>query len=156
MLLNTYINDEITRNGLMVDGTTLNKIKQGMWSIGYNQLAPNDQVVARKIGTTIKNTIESAYPQSHIQEQNAQLGKYLTLDSLLENAHGKNIKTNSKFNYPIKVAGAAAGYAGGHIGGAVGGWVAGGKASDMIGSYLSNPTRVTGALKNRLDSLTVR
>jgi hypothetical protein len=80
---------KVVNNGVVipaekVDATTLNKIKQGMWSVGYDQMKPTKQSNARKIGRAIAETLEKTYPNSPIEKLNKKMSDYLTALSILE------------------------------------------------------------------------
>lgn len=124
-----------------VNGAQLNRIKQGMWSKGYEPLNPNSNKVAREIGFTIKDAIEKAYPDQAIKDTNAKLGEYLTLDALLDSAHGRVVQKGKLGRYAAQVLGGAAGMAVPGVGPLVGGY-AGGKVSD----FMNNPERITSGL----------
>lgn len=129
--VNRSIAAEIKRHGDMVDAKTLNEIKQGMWSVGYDQLRPTSQKVARRIGRTAKNTIEKAFPDENIRALNELSGDYNTLISLLENANGRVIKGGRLGGYAARSIGALAGL-NIPIVGPIGGAVAANKAANML------------------------
>jgi hypothetical protein len=110
--------------GNMVSGEQLNKIKEAMWGMGYNQLEPNTDVIARNIGHVIKDAIESGYSDKAIKELNKIRGDYLTLNSLLVNAHSRPINYGHMGKMVASGVGAIAGrhipfvgpFIGSHIG----------------------------------------
>ena len=103
------ISAEIATNGVKVNAQTLNRIKQGMWDISYDALAPNKKDIARKIGFITKETIERAFPNKNIKELNELSGKYQTLKTLLGNAHERVIKGGRLGHYFANIVGAVAG-----------------------------------------------
>lgn len=120
--------DAINTRGRILTGQELNNFKQGMWSVGYNQLKPTSQSTARKIGHIAKEAIEKGYPDSNIKQLNELSGKYATLNSLLENAQGRVVRGGRLGGYAARAIGAIAGsklpVVGPLIGQAVGGKVA--------------------------------
>jgi len=92
--IDDYIQAEKYRYGKNIDGSiipaetvdafTLNRIKQGMWSVGYDQMKITKQSNARKIGRAIADTLNSKYPNSPIQKLNNKMSDYLTALSILE------------------------------------------------------------------------
>ena len=137
-----------TNRGNSIDAPELNTVKQGMWSKSYNPLEPNSKDAARAIGFAAKDAIEKAFPDKNIREINKKLGDYLTLDTLLENAHGRVIQKGKIGRYAAQGIGALAGHAVGLpvVGELGGGWL-GGVASDFINS----PKRITSNLANKLE-----
>lgn len=145
------IDAEIMRHGSDVNGETLNKIKQGMWSKSYNPLEPNANDGARQIGYVAKDAIEQAYPNSTIKELNQELGKNLTLTKLLERAHGRIIQAGKIGKYAAQGIGALTGHAS-HIPGAeiIGGWTAG-----KVSAMMNDPVRITKGIADRLNNLQI-
>ena len=133
-----YINASVENNGSVVDGLTANKIKQGMWSAGYNALKPTANKTSRKIGFVLKEAIQKAYPNSDIQALNERMGKFLTLQSLLKNAHGRVVK-----------GGAIGRYVASGVGALAGSWIplvgpiAGGIEGARAGDYIASPERMS-------------
>lgn len=136
--VNKYINAEIKRHGQFVNAETLNNIKQGMWSVGYDQLRPTAKATARKIGSVARQTIEDAFPAENIRALNAKSGDYLTLQSLLENAHGRVVQGGKLGKYVGGVVGSAAG-ANIPLVGPIAGYMAGKKAMQI----LNDPKRLS-------------
>ncbi len=145
------ISAEIERNGSMVDGQTLNNIKQGMWSKAHDPMAPNKNVVARQIGLAAKDAIEKMFPTDDVKGINQQLGQYYDLRNVLQNAHGNIVQKGKIGVYAAQGIGALTGHAT-HIPGAelAGSWL-GGKASN----FLNDPQRLTSALSDRINSLKI-
>lgn len=129
--IDEQINDAINARGRFVTGSDLNNFKQGMWSVGYNQLKPTAQSTARKIGFIAKEAIEKAYPNSNIAGLNELSGKYATLNHLLENAHGRVVAGGRLGKYVANTIGAVAGSKIPVVGPILGAHV-GGKVSDFI------------------------
>lgn len=129
--IDQYIADEIESNGRVVNAETLNAIKQGMWSVGYDALRPTAKSNARKIGFIAKETIESAFPDANIKQLNELTGKYATLSDLLENAQGRVVQGGRLGKYFARTIGAVAG-SGVPIIGPMAGQYLGGKASEFI------------------------
>ena len=129
--INRYISAEINRHGQVVDALTLNNIKQGMWSVGYNALRPTAKSTARKVGNVIKNKIEQAFPAENIRGLNTKSGDYQTLIHLLENAQGRVVKGGQLGQYFANVIGAVAGSKIPVVGPLVGAYI-GGKVSKAM------------------------
>jgi hypothetical protein len=110
--------------GNMVSGTEVNRIKEAMWGMGYNAQEPSTDAIARKIGHVIKDEIESGYSDKAIKELNKTRGDYLSLNTLLTNAHGRKINYGHVGKMVASGAGAIAGrhipligpFVGSHIG----------------------------------------
>lgn len=138
------LDDEIAAakeaHGDIVDGVTLNTIKQGMWAKGYDALNPNSKPAAREIGNVAKNMIEDAYPTADIKGLNKKLGDYYTLDALLETAHGRVIQKGKLGRYVSQGIGATAGAPIPYVGPFAGGY-AGGKVHDILTSPEAITTR---------------
>ncbi len=154
------INAEILRHGTPleggeidpnVDGVTLNKIKQGMWSKSYNPLEPNANDAARQIGFAAKDAIEKAYDNDAIKENNQKIGQYLQLQKVLEATHGQIIQGGKLGGYAAQGIGALAGHASGIPGAELAGGYLGGKAK----SFLNDPARITGDWAKKIGSLKV-
>lgn len=145
------ISAEVERNGQMVGGATLNRIKQGMWSKSYDPLAPNKNVVARQIGVAAKDAIEKMYPMKDVQGLNQELGKYYDLKNILENAHGNVVQKGKIGQYAAQAVGALSGHATGVPGAEIAGSFVGGKLS----KFLNDPQRITEILSNRLKGLKI-
>ena len=138
----------IRQRGENVSGVELNAVKKGMWSKGYNALAPNSNKVARRIGNAIKNTIEESYDDANIKGLNAKLGEYSTLRKLLEDSHGNVVARGKLGKYVAQGIGAVIGAPVPVIGSMGGGWL-GGKISD----YLVNPERLTSKMAKKVSKL---
>lgn len=144
--------DAIIKNrGENISGSELNRVKKGMWSKGYDQMAPNSQKIARVIGGVAKDAIEEAYKgDSDIQGLNSKIGEYVTLKKLLENANGRVIARGKLGKYAAQGIGAIAARALqvpviGELGGA---WV-GGKVND----FLTDPARLTSKIAKKVSKL---
>jgi len=146
------VDDEIAaaiqERGKIVTGAELNKVKRGMWSKAYNQSAPTAHKAARQVGNAAKEMIQSGYDNADIKGINQELGKYLNLDTILENAHGRVVNRGKLGRYAAQIIGGVAGAKVPVFGPLAGTWV-GGKVSDMIAS----PERVTGALAKKLKGM---
>lgn len=136
--VNKFINDAIEFRGRYLNGQELNDFKKGMWSVSYNQLQPNTQNTARKIGFIAKESIENAYPKSSIKELNELSGKYATLNNLLQEAHGRVVSGGQIGRRFAETTGALAGLKIPFVG-PIAGRYAGGKVSD----YLYAPERAS-------------
>lgn len=139
--VDNYINASIAEHGKIVDGITLNRIKQGMWSAGYNVLSPTSDKAARRIGFIAKEAIERGYPNSDVKALNSRSGDFATLENILRNAHGRVVK-----------GGQLGRMAGGAIGAIVGskvpfvGPIFGAIAGSKVSKLLSSPElRTKGA-----------
>lgn len=139
---------EIARNGNLLTGSQLNTFKQGLWGKSYNLLAPNSKDVARQLGFVAKDAIEKAYPTDDVKGLNQEIGENLTLDTLLQKAHGRIVKAGRLGNYFAKITGAIIGSHGGPFGTLIGSEL-GGKASDFI----NDPTRISTALAAKSKAL---
>lgn len=141
--IDTYIKDEIQANAgkRVVDAATLNKIKQGMWSVSYDPLRPNTRTAAREVGFAAKNAIDSAFEDVGIRKVNDTLGQYYTLETLLTNANNRPIGGSSFKRIASSVAGAIAGRNVPVVGPFVGSHIGSGIASRMM-----NPEGATRAM----------
>jgi hypothetical protein len=116
--------EKVDAKGNLVSGAEVNKIKEAMWGMGYNAQEPSTDIIARKIGHVIKEEIESGYADKAIKELNKTRGDYLTLNTLLVNAHGRKINYGHIGKMVASGAGAIAGrqipiigpFVGSHIG----------------------------------------
>lgn len=127
---------EIEAFGKLTDGLTINKIKQGLWKMGYNAQKPTANKVARRLGHVIKEEIETKYKDTSVRELNTLLAKYIDIITLLRNANGRVIKGGELAR---KVSGLVGALAGSPIPfvGSVGGYMVGKKVNE----FLSNPER---------------
>lgn len=144
-----YISAEIARHkGRTVSASSLNKIKQGMWSVGYDALRPTSQENARRIGFSAKDAIEKAYPNNIVRTLNERSGDFITLSRLLEKAHGRVIQKGRIGGYAARGTGLIIGGAAGQlipipgVGMAAGAW-AGHKLGGKVNEYLSSPERLS-------------
>ena len=159
------IKAEISENGgsAIVDAPTLHRIKQGMYERAYDPLNPTSNNGARAIGGAIKTNIEKAFPNSGIKDINAQIGKRLEAQTLLEKTNGNPVQ-GGKLGQGVGrivggTVGTAAGGALGSIGGPVGiaggagvGGVVGQEAGANVVNYLNNPERLTTGMANKINS----
>jgi hypothetical protein len=141
-----FIADAIEARGRRLSGSELNGFKQGMWSVGYNQLKPTAKKNARKIGFIAKEAIEKSYPESHIKQLNELSGKYATLTDLLENAQGRVIKGGRLGGYFANAIGAVAGSRIPVVGPLAGAYI-GGKVSEKI----YDPARTSRVASNKMN-----
>lgn len=142
MDIDRYIAAEIQRHGQMVNATTLNEIKQGMWSVGYNALKPTAKKSARVVGGTIRRNIESAFPAENIQKLNSLSGDYQGLINLLEEANGRIVQGGKIGKYFAQGTGAlAGGLAASPIPGVgpIGGAIIGREVGSRLSKVLNNP-----------------
>lgn len=147
--IDNYMQSEKYRYGKNVDGSiipaesvdafTLNRIKQGMWSVGYDQMKPTRQSNARKIGRAIAETLNNKYPNSPIQKLNNRMSDYLTALNILETP--RKSQTGGIGAGAARVTGAMiGGMAGsplpvlGTAGGGAAGYALGGKVYEMMKS----------------------
>jgi len=136
--IDRYIDDAISERGQVVNGANLNNLKQGMWEVSFDQLRPTSKVAAREIGNVAKNMIEDYYTDSNIKGLNELSGKYLALESLLENANGRVVKGGKLGSYFAKTGGSIIGSAI-PIVGSIGGWFVG----EKFHNYMMSPERIT-------------
>lgn len=129
--VNRYVSDAIQARGRYVSGEQLNNFKKGMWSVSYDLLKPNTQSTARKLGFIAKEQIQDAYPSSSIKQLNELSGKYSTLTTLLQNAHGRVVAGGRLSRHMAELTGAIAGSKIPVIGSLAGRYV-GGKTSDFL------------------------
>lgn len=134
----------------VIDGVTANRLKSGKWSKGYDALKPNSKKVARAIGWSIKDAIEQAYPDQVIRETNERLGKFLTLEKILQKTDGQVVQGGKLGGYFAQTAGTMIGGAVGHainpgFGTAAGAEIGrrGGRAVNQI---VNDPARITQGL----------
>lgn len=162
--IDDQIDAAIESNGPVVDGPTLNTIKRGMWKTSYNQGIPNAQDAARSVGVATKNALENAYPDDeNIKGINKEMGDNLTLDNILQKAHGRIIDRGKLGKYVSEGFGGLTGAA---IGAAVpipglhelaigGGAAAGAKLGASANAWQTDPARITGNWANRLKNINV-
>jgi hypothetical protein len=147
--VNRFLQDNIERNNNSPVFTTaqLNKVKGGLWNQGYNQLKPTAKVSARKFGHIIADTIEQSITDVPVKELNNLTSKYLTLNDLLENAHGRVVQGGKLSQYFGKTIGTgiggAAGYAVGGPAGSVIGAGAGAYAGGEAVAAFNSPSRMS-------------
>jgi hypothetical protein len=73
-------------------GMEVDKIKAGMWKMGYNMLRPTSNKVARLIGYELGQQLDDVYKNTKLKEYNDRMSKLATAMQLLENAHGRVIR----------------------------------------------------------------
>lgn len=139
-----FIQAEIDRNGRYVDATTLNNIKSGMWSVGYNMGKPTSQSTARKLGHIMKESIEQNFPDQNIRNLNNLTGQYADALYMLKQAEGRVVPKGAIGQYVAQAIGAMAGSSVPLVGPLAGGWVGG-----KVGKYLASPERVTSKLMQK-------
>jgi len=136
--IDEYINDAIEARARYVSGADLNEIKRGMYSVGYNVNKPTSDKAARLIGKAARSRIEKLFPEADISGINKKLGDYVTLQKLLESAHGRVIRGGRLGSYFAQTLGAGVGAAAGApipyagpLAGAMAGRVAGKKLYEV-------------------------
>lgn len=163
--INNLIDAEIRQNGdnPFVNGEKLNNIKEGMWSVGYNDGAPNNFYASRLLGNQIKNDIETHYNEDgNIKALNQERGKYLQLDNLLAKSHGQVVQGGKLGQHFARILGAMGGFGLSNIPGLSdipgvkeGGWAAGAFAGGKINDFLNDPQRLTTALSKGLKNINI-
>lgn len=157
--VDTAINAEISENGgnHMVNAPTVYRIKQGMYERAYNPLEPTSNDGARAIGSTIKDQVEKAFPESPIREINQKIGNRLQAQTLLEKTNG-NVVQGGKLGQGVGrvIGGGVGALVGSHIPipgaaelGALGGQDMGARAVN----YMNDPERLTTAMANKIKGL---
>lgn len=146
--LNDHVQAIVQERGENISAAELNKVKRGMWSVGYNQMRPTNKTVARAIGSVAKDAIEEAFPGGQVGTLNKKLGDYLSLDQLLEDANGRVVNKGRIGKYGAQLTGALVGHTIKDVPviGPIVGHVAGGKLSD----FLNDPERLTTNMAKRL------
>lgn len=140
----------VRNRGEFVNGVEVNEIKKGMWSKSYNAMVPNSNKVARVFGHVIKEAIEKAYKEADIKSLNAKMGDYITLENILENAHGRGVARGKLGKYVAQTIGAVAGHSLGiPVAGELGGAYLGGKVSD----FMVDPARKTSKMAGQVDAM---
>lgn len=147
--INRYITDTMERNGNSPVFTTaqLNDIKSGIWKKSYNALKPTANASARKFGHIIADTIEQSITDVPVKELNNLTSKYLTLNDLLENAHGRIVSSGKVGQFFGRTIGAGVGgtvgYAMGGPTGAAAGTAGGGFLGGEFVKKLASPERMS-------------
>lgn len=131
------IDAEIRRYGENISSKQLNDIKQGMWSVGYNAMKPSASKTARTIGMLAKDALQERIPNS-VKSLNELSGRYATLNSLLENAHGRVVAGGKVTTGFGRLLGSVAGSKLGPLG-SLGGAYIGGKVTQAM----VNPERLS-------------
>lgn len=156
--INSAIKAEISENGgnHMVDAPTVYRIKQGMYERAYKPLEPTSNDGARAIGSTIKDQIEKAFPESPIKEINQKIGNRLEAQTLLEKTNGNSVQGGKLAKGLGRVIGGGVGAAAGsHFGplGIGGGTVVGQEMGARAVSYMNDPERLTNAMASKMKGL---
>lgn len=140
-----FFKEEITRyGGHLVDGVTANRIKQGMWSLGYNSGKPTSKKTARIIGNTIKDHLEDVYKNEAganiYKDLNKKMGEYLAAKIALGKGglQGKTVRGGLLGRGINQIVGGVVGSKFGPLGSFVGAAGAG-----QFTDYLLNPERLT-------------
>lgn len=129
----------------IVDGPTLNKIKQGWWKMGYNLMEPSAHKVARSLGHAAKDAIEVAYKDPKIRALNKRIGQLAEASKLLENAHGRKIRGGVLGR---SIAGLSGSIIGHSLGIPIIGPLAGHLGGNAVHEFMTDPERlITGAQK---------
>lgn len=152
--LNSYLAAEKKKFGTNnLTAGQLNELKRGMWKVSYNGVSPNSNKVARAIGRSAQQKIEALFPEGEIAQINTRMGDYLTLQKLLDNAHGRIVPGGKVGKAVSQLTGTAVGAAAGgmipgvgHIVGPVVGNLTGGFVHDL----LHDPTLKTQMMANRM------
>lgn len=145
--IDEYIDAEIRGYGAqMVNARDFNSIKQGMWSVGYNQTKPTTKATARTIGHVAKEMIEKGIDDKAIKSLNEKSGEYATLINLLENANGRPVQGGKLGQYFARGIGAITGSSLG-----VPGSILGQEAGARIASTITNPERVSRLAAKKIE-----
>lgn len=134
-----------------VDASTLERIKQGMWHVGYDQMKPTRKSNARKIGRAIVETFDKKYPNSPIQKLNNKMSDYLTALDILETP--RKSPTGGIGVGAARVAGAIAGTKIGSLFGPAGagaGTVAGFQAGGKVYEMMKSPKRQSASASKKM------
>lgn len=137
-IINEEIDAAIENRGQSVTGKDLNEIKQGMWRKSYNIMQPNSKHTAREIGFVAKDMLEKAYPDNNLKDINKLLGEYLTVDDLLESAHGRVVNKGKIGRYVHQMIGATALHHIPVVGPIAGSWLGG-----HMSEYFNDPASIT-------------
>lgn len=130
---------EMRRYGKLVNDTELNQIKQGLWSMSYNQNRPNMNQTAREIGHIIKDIIEKNNPDVKVKELNSYIGRLADTAQTIEKMNGKIVPAGGVFSKRImQTIGAISGSSFPVLGNIAGFQVAG-----KVFEYMRNPERLT-------------
>lgn len=153
--IDSAIDAEINRPGgsRFVNAQKLNTIKQGLWSRSYTPDAPNANNIARQLGYNAKDTIEQAFSNQDVAGMNKEIGDRMTLNRILEKAHGRGIQSGKIGKYVSGMVGAITGQAVGKAIPGVGevvGPVAGYEAGSKLNGILNDPTNVSKGIASRV------
>ena len=136
--IDEYINNAMKYRGTKYfSASELNKIKKGMYEVGFNQMKPTADKAARYIARSIRGKIEKLFPDEDIQGINNVMGKYITLQRLLKKSNGRTIGPSQIGKTGAKALGAVIG-SNIPIAGTIGGYYLGGKIMEL----LSSPVRL--------------
>ncbi|MDD1443756.1 hypothetical protein MEO93_26095, partial [Dolichospermum sp. ST_sed3] len=105
--LDTLMNQEIARNGVMITDKKLHELKSGMWSIGYDINRQTKSPVAKKIGRIMKEQIELNNSDFNVKRMNELSGKYAESIALLEGVHGNVLQGGKLGNWFSRAMGGA-------------------------------------------------
>lgn len=103
--VDTLIEKEIERNGRFVTDKTLHKIKNGMWSIGFDTNNRTKSPVGRRIGFAAKEMIQNNTSDVDIKQMNQLSATYKNGIDLLEGVHGNVVKGGRVGNWFNQVIG---------------------------------------------------
>ena len=140
---------EITRSGTPVVGAQeFNRIKQGMWSVGYDMMNPTANSTSRQIGHVMREALEAGVKDAPVRNLNALSGRYSDLRGVLINAHGNIVPGGRLGNMLAQGAGGVTGAIAGSVspfpvGGALAGGAVGRVGGKKIAEYLASPERLT-------------
>jgi hypothetical protein len=127
------------RYGKLVNDIELNQIKQGLWSMSYNQNRPNMNQTAREVGHVIKDIIEKNNPDVKVRELNSYIGRLADTAYTIEKMNGKIVPAGGVFSKRIiQTIGAISGSSFPVLGNIAGFQVAG-----KVFEYMRNPERLT-------------
>ncbi len=141
--INQYIDDEIKEYGkTKLSAVEFNNVKQGMWSVGYDQMRPNTKDTARIIGHIAKEQLENKIADPTLRALNEKSGDYATLENILEKTNGRKITGGKLGNMAARAAGMAIGHAV-PLPIPVAKEVAGGYIGGKVSRYLNNPERLS-------------
>lgn len=143
--IDDIIKAEKERYGDVVDASTLNQVKRGLWGRSYGLLEPNTADADRALGFILKERIEKDFPA--ISKINQKSSDYLNLATLLRGSHGRVIAKGRIGQHAIGLAGGAVGGAVGHAImpglGSAGGFYAGQQLATKAMNEMVKPERVS-------------
>lgn len=155
MTIDKAIQGEVNRPGgsPFVNAQKLNTIKQGLWQRTYTPDAPNANNIVRQVGYNAKNAIEQAFPNQDVADLNRAIGERMTLNRILEKAHGRGIQSGKIGKYVSGMVGAMTGQAVGKTIPGVGelvGPVAGYEAGSKISGILNDPSNISRSIASKV------